>query len=45
MENEISRFDLPGTEVRYTLPGTDQKLRPLRYALISDFGLMLRNFW
>ena len=40
--NESSRVDQQGTEVRFTLPGTDKKLWPLRYALISYFGLMLR---
>ena len=43
MKNEISRFDKPGTEVRFTLPSTDKKLRPLRCALISYFCVMLRN--
>ena len=43
MKNEISRFDKPGTEVRFTLPSTDKKLRPLRSALISYFFVMLRN--
>ena len=44
IKNESSRVYLPGTEVRFTLPGTDKKLRPLRYALILYFGLMLRKF-
>ena len=44
IRNESSRVDKPGTEVLWALPGTDKKLRPLRYALIWDFGLMLRNF-
>ena len=43
IKNEISRFDKPGTEVRFALPGTDKKLRPLRCALISYFFVMLRN--
>ena len=43
IKNEISRFDKPGTEVRFTLPGTDKKLRSHRYALISYFFVMLRN--
>ena len=30
IRNESSRVDKPGTEVRFTLPGTDKKLRPLR---------------
>ena len=41
IRNKSSRVDKPGPEVRFTLPGTDEKLRPLRYALISYFGLML----
>jgi len=43
MKNEISRFDKPGTEVRFTLRGTDKKLRPRRCALISYFFVVLRN--
>ena len=42
IRNKISRVDKPGTEVRFTLAGTDKKLRPLRQALISYFRLMLR---
>ena len=44
IRNESSRVDQPGTEVRFTLPGTDKKLRALRYALILYFGLMLKKF-
>ena len=41
IRNESSRVDKPGTEVRFTLPGTDKKLRLLRYALISYFRLII----
>ena len=44
IRNKSPRVDKPGPEVRFTLPGTDEKLRPVRYALISYFGLMLRKF-
>ena len=39
---EISRLDKPGTEARFTLPGTDKKLRPLRCALSLYLCVMLR---
>ena len=40
--NESSRVDQQGTEVHFTLPVTNKKLRPIRYALISYFCVMLR---
>ena len=39
IRNESSWVDQPGIEVDKTLPGTDKRLWPLRYALIWCFGL------